>query len=445
MEAQNAIALNDLSGYLDPDSGEIPEEAAIAHQEFSLPRADSGKDAWLFLAAGFVIEALVWGFPFSFGVFQEFYGHHELFSSNSSGIAVIGTTATGLMYVSGLVLFPAYKKFSHLASTLKWAGLPLMAAGIFAASFAQNVPHLILTQGVLYALGGCIIYYPTLLYIDEWFVQRKGLAFGIMWAGTGAGGLIIPFVLNSLLQRWGFRTTLRIWGTALLILSSPLICFLRPRIPVSRNPTSQRYVGLGFLKSPSFWLLQVGLVIESVGCFIPSLYLPTFASSLGHSRAVGTMLVALLNASGVGATVIMGMLCDRFHVTTIILLCSVGATISVFLFWGLSTALPLLIVFAIVYGFFAGGFVSTNAGVMKLVKGEDPTVDMGLLIGIISAARGVGAVAAGPLSEALLKGESWKGRVGLGYGSGYGELIVFTGVTAWFGGVGFLGRRLGWM
>lgn len=29
--------------------------------EFSLPAVDSGKDAWLFLAACFVMEALIWG------------------------------------------------------------------------------------------------------------------------------------------------------------------------------------------------------------------------------------------------------------------------------------------------------------------------------------------------------------------------------------------------
>ena len=32
-----------------------------ATQEFSLPPADSGKDAWFFLAACWVVEALVWG------------------------------------------------------------------------------------------------------------------------------------------------------------------------------------------------------------------------------------------------------------------------------------------------------------------------------------------------------------------------------------------------
>lgn len=30
-------------------------------QEFSLPQADGGKDAWLFLASCFMVEALIWG------------------------------------------------------------------------------------------------------------------------------------------------------------------------------------------------------------------------------------------------------------------------------------------------------------------------------------------------------------------------------------------------
>lgn len=31
------------------------------HEHVSLPRADSGKDAWLFLSGCFCIEALTWG------------------------------------------------------------------------------------------------------------------------------------------------------------------------------------------------------------------------------------------------------------------------------------------------------------------------------------------------------------------------------------------------
>jgi MFS family permease len=187
------------------------------------------------------------------------------------------------------------------------------------------------------------------------------------------------------------------------------------------------------------------VIVESLGYFLPSIYLPTFARSLGLSPAIGSLLIALLNGAAVFATIIMGMLCDRFHVTTVILLSTIGATISVFVFWGLSTAYPLLCIFAVLYGFFAGGFVSTNAGVMKMVKRQDQSADVGMLLGVIRAGRGIGSVLSGPLSEQLLRGRIWEGKAGLGYGSGFGSLIVFTGVTAAVGGLSFLGKRLGWI
>lgn len=45
----------------DNHSGVTLQDDSGEHQEFSLPPADRGKDAWLFLAAGFVVEAFVWG------------------------------------------------------------------------------------------------------------------------------------------------------------------------------------------------------------------------------------------------------------------------------------------------------------------------------------------------------------------------------------------------
>ncbi|KAJ4125906.1 hypothetical protein NW765_001681 [Fusarium oxysporum] len=64
----------------------------------SLPPVDGGKDAWLFLAASFMVEALTWGFPFAFGVFQDYYSTNAPFEG-SSAIAVIGTCAMGIMYL----------------------------------------------------------------------------------------------------------------------------------------------------------------------------------------------------------------------------------------------------------------------------------------------------------------------------------------------------------
>ncbi len=65
MESHNELVLNDLSNYLgntqDAASPPSENEVTTVQQEFSLPQADGGKDAWLLLAAGFVVEALVWG------------------------------------------------------------------------------------------------------------------------------------------------------------------------------------------------------------------------------------------------------------------------------------------------------------------------------------------------------------------------------------------------
>ena len=85
------------------------------------------------------------------------------------------------MYVIGVPSSPAYKRWPRLANTSKWAGLPLMAISLVAASFANEVKYLILTQGALYAVGGSIVYYPTLIFLDEWFIRRKGMAYGVMW------------------------------------------------------------------------------------------------------------------------------------------------------------------------------------------------------------------------------------------------------------------------
>ncbi len=61
----NGIALARL-GYDEYSQSRLERAASPGDQDnqhigFSLPRADGGKDAWLFLAGAFAIEALVWG------------------------------------------------------------------------------------------------------------------------------------------------------------------------------------------------------------------------------------------------------------------------------------------------------------------------------------------------------------------------------------------------
>lgn len=112
---------------------------------------------------------------------QEYYSGVEAFSSSPSGIAAIGTTATGLMYLLMPAYFVVLQRWPALKLWSTWASVPIVAVALIGASFAQRVSHLIGCQGVLFAIGGNLVFTPTVTYLDEWFVKRKGLAIGIMW------------------------------------------------------------------------------------------------------------------------------------------------------------------------------------------------------------------------------------------------------------------------
>lgn len=322
-------------------------------------------------------------------------------------------------------------------------GLAINTAAIVAASFATQVSHLILTQGVLYAIGGVMIYCPTIVFLDEWFVRRKGLAFGMMWAGTGVSGIVLPFIMSALLARFSFQTTLRAYAVALVLLALPLLYFVRPRLPLAQT-SLQRRLDLGFLRTSIFWVPQTCNIIQGLGYFIPNIYLPTYAKSQGMTGTEGTLMLALVNMGVVFGAIWAGALTDRMHVSSVMAICSMGAALAVFVFWGLSVSLPMLCLFSLLYGLTAGGYSATYSGIVSKVREVDGAADMGMVIGFLALGRGIGAVASGPLSEALLHLQSWKGEAKFGYGTGYGGLIVFTGITAAAGGSSWIARRIGW-
>lgn len=264
-----------------------------------------------------------------------------------------------------------------------------------------------------------------------------------MQAGTGISGVVIPFCLNFLLDTYGSQKTLRIWSVVTLLFT-PMAYFIRPRTRMLASRTPWRR-GAGFVRAPIFWILIVCFLIQSLGFPIPAVFLPKFAVSLGYSVAIGTLFLVLFNVSSVVSTIVFGALTDRYDVANVLLSLALGSIIAVFAFWGTSDGLPMTVIFCLTYGFFAGGVSCTAcSGVIRRLRvyGE---MDAGLLLSLIMAARGVGIVSSGPISEALYALKSWEGEARLAYGSGYGPLIVFTGVTASFSALPWIVKVLGWV
>ncbi|KAI9037481.1 uncharacterized protein KD926_000276 [Aspergillus affinis] len=406
--------------------------------EDNLPPVDRGRGAWGFLTACFMIEALIWGFTFSYGIFQDYYSTHEPFKS-SGDIAMVGTCAMGISYMLMPVAFILLQAVPRLKLWAAPLGFLIMCLALALSSFASNTTHLIVSQGVAYGIGASLAYAPTIVFMDDWFVQRKGLAFGVMWAGTGLSGVILPLVLQWLLDSFGHQTALRAWSITLLVMGGPLLYFVRPRLPISRTSRS-RPLDFCFLWNSTFVVYETGNILEAMGYFLPTIYLPTYARSLGAGGIQAALTVILFNLASVFGCVIMGSMVDRFHATTCILASTIGSTIAVFLIWGFADSMAPLYIFCIFYGLFAGSFTSTWPAIVNEVRKKSVYADPSIVFGFLSTGRGIGNVISGPLSEALLKNNAWKGVAAKAYGSGYGPLIAFTGVSALLGGFGILMR-----
>lgn len=314
------------------------------------------------------------------------------------------------------------------------------------------------------------------MYIDEWFVKRKGLAYGIMWSGTSLAGVVLPLVLERLLESYGYEWTVIIWAAALFAITAPLAWYIKPRIP-PLPVRSVRSFNLRFALSRRFLLYQLSNTIEAIGFYVPGIFVPIFAGKiLNASEFQSSLCILVLNTSAVIGCICIGWLIDRFHVTTCVMVSTIGATLGTFLLWGCAFNLPMLYMYCVSYGLSAGSYSTTWTGVMREISGKDKLktpstessdpeeapmgtnarrndaggesfcdgVDPVMVFVLLAAGRGIGNIIAGPVSQAMYSARSWQGEAGLAYGSGFGSLIAFTGITALGSGICFLGRRVGW-
>jgi MFS family permease len=351
------------------------------------------------------------------------------------------------MYIGTPFVVAICRLYPRQARWFTITGLFLSALALGLSSLCTTVPQLIVTQGILFGIGGCVAYCPCTLYIDEWFVRRKGLAYGIVWSAAGAGGAVFPVVLQLLLSSLGFETATRICAAIFFGLSAPLTYFIKPRLPYAATVRSRR-LNMRFVTSRLFGLHQLANVVQATGYFLPAIYLPTYARvTLGASAFLSAFTLLLLNVAVTAGLVVMGSLSDRLHVTTCMVISATGAAASVLLVWGFSVSLPVLYLFCILYGFFAGSWASIWPGIMREVSTRGESEGYGyadpiMVHGHLCVGRGVGNIVSGPLSDSLIRGMPWQGQVLGGYGSGFGVLILYTGLTGLLSGANFLLRKL---
>ncbi|QYS98699.1 hypothetical protein H0G86_005867 [Trichoderma simmonsii] len=403
-----------------------PHENETVTQE--LKPVDRGRDAWATLLGAFAFDALFWGFPGSYGVFQRYYSDVPEFQKDAVRIPVVGVLSTGFYYFGSPFSAMLARKFPKYQRHQIYLGWVLSIAGLLSASFTSSVNGLIATQGALYGLGFVLISMPIVSMVNEWWVARKGMAFGLISASSGATGAVLPFIIDALLRRYGYKVTLRACAVAMAVLTAPLLPLFKARLPASDQANLAR-INWDFLKQPLFWIYGSAVLVQGIGFFFPVVFLPSYASLFDISSIKGALLVCLMSIAQVLGQFAFGYLSDKsLPVSLLMTICCAFAATASFTFWGLAKSLPLLAVFSFIYGFFAFGFGTMRVAMGRAVSDDPSTVFATYAIFVFL--MGVGNILVGPLSAGLM---APRDVIREHYaGNKYEPMVIVTGATSLF-------------
>lgn len=358
----------------------------------------------------------------SFGVFQRYYTQNPLFKGNKN-IPTIGSLATGISNFGFGFVSPIVVKYPQHAHHIMWFGWAICISSLLLASVATEVWHLVLTQGVMYGSGWVMTYSPFLLMLNDWFIARRGLAYGICFSASGIGDLVIPFLLEWLLNAYGFRSTLRCAAAAMILITGPAIILIKPR----RCQKASKHVASNdtdLLTNGPFYVFAVAVLLQGSSFYMPGLFLPSFAQSAALSTSQGALLLALIGLAQVFSQLGLGYMSDKVNIHILLFLATgIPAAFSIFV-WGSAKTLPPLAAFAFVYSLFASGYSVLWTRLSMYVTND--TAAATTVYGIFSFERGLGTVLAGPISSFLLNDTTALDAYGLGR---YSAIVLFVGVT----------------
>ncbi|KAI0042829.1 MFS general substrate transporter, partial [Auriscalpium vulgare] len=365
-----------------------------------LAPVDSGVQAWTFVFCSFILESFVWGLPFSYGVFQQWYLSNPPFEGTSEAtINAIGTVGLGILYMEGILLAFIFQRFPHWLRPMMIGSLVVCVTSMLISSFATKVWHLILLQGVVYGTASGCLYMPVIFWLSEWFHVRRSFASAIIFSGGGFGGAAFPLAANYLLQRVGFRWTIRTIALIVAIFGGVAIIGVKPRLPIP--PASSRKTAppldFSFLKSPVFISVGITIVLQGLAYVPVSIYIPSFAVALGHSRLSGTLALSTFNLATVVGQMICGYYCDLRPYTHVMLFSSVLSSILAYALWGFAHSLTLIFVFVIMFGIIGGGFSAIWTPAASEIHTSQPFPPFAFLCG----AKGLASIL-GPSIAAIL-------------------------------------------
>ena len=257
---------------------------------------------------------LFWGVPitvYSFSVFfmplmQEFHASRAAVSlAFTLKLLTVALCATPIGWLTD-----RYGPRLVILTSTAILGAILLANRVFSGSIFQFYCFYVLL-GVVVGGAGPIPYGSL---ISHWFDRFRGLALGLTMLGIGLGAVIMPTLAQTLIARYGWKTTYSILGLLVLLICWPIVAYFlkdKPRNSGFQPGETSKTDGGGEVRqgltaqeawqSPDFWIMVCAFILVSAsvqGCVV-------HMAPMLNDRNLGARAAAS-GSSLIGASVMIG-------------------------------------------------------------------------------------------------------------------------------------------
>jgi MFS family permease len=200
-------------------------------------------------------------------------------------------------------------------------GLALLAVGNFAYSKVQTLTEIYWIHagfGLVLVLCGLMI---NVYLISRWFEKRRGLAIGLVLAGSSLGNAFFPQLNTWLMQSYSWQDTF-LWMALIPLLLLPVAIFVvrgapetAPATGDSSSPVVTELPGYTLgeaLKSRNFWIICTLAFCTFYSILGMSTTIFNFLSVNDYPPQVAATGVTILFMGGLIGKVISGQLAESF-------------------------------------------------------------------------------------------------------------------------------------
>ncbi|KJJ41683.1 MFS transporter [Bacillus subtilis] len=356
--------------------------------------------AWIIVSVTFLILLAVQGVRLSFGAFVEPW--EQQFSMDRGTISLISTMSFIVYGISQPIIGRLVDKWGARA-VLSWSAL-LTGVSIFLTYFVTLPWQLFLLYGLGVSLGvGGASNVAASVLVVNWFSKKRGLAFGIMEAGFGAGQMLLVPGSLMLIHWFSWKLTVVVLGLLLMVIVFPAALLMLRNNPSEKNaepiggqadseketePKTTALSVTGMFRMKPFWFLMLPFLIcgfTTVG--LMDTHLIPFSHDHGFSTTVTSAAVSLLAGFNIAGILLSGIVADRWSSRKILcFLYAVRALSIVILIY--SHEPYLLLAFAILFGLVD---FATVAPTQMLATQYFQNYSIGLMIGWLSLAHQIGS------------------------------------------------------